>query len=116
MTRTVLVADDEEFIVDLLATLLEDEGYTALRAYDGEQALALARRHQPHLIITDIMMPKMSGTELAARIRALGNPLGRVPIVLMSAVSGVALPCGALYLAKPFNIDHVLALVARLTG
>ncbi|HET8628297.1 MAG TPA: response regulator [Thermomicrobiales bacterium] len=116
MTKKILIADDEEFIVDLLATLLEDEGFATLRAYDGEQALALARRHEPHLIITDIMMPKMSGTELAARIREQGNSLSQTPIILMSAVSGVTLPGGALYLAKPFNIDHVLNLVSRLTA
>ena len=57
MSAKILIADDEEFIVDLLATLLEDEGFTVLRAYDGAQALAIAERERPDLILSDVMMP-----------------------------------------------------------
>lgn len=114
MTKTILIADDEEFIVDLLATLLEDEGYTIARAYDGEQALAQAQHDSPNLIITDIMMPKMSGIELARRIRAWETEGRQTPIILMSAVTNaVAIP-NTIYLPKPFDIDHVLELVNRL--
>ena len=115
MTRTILIVDDEEFIVDLLATLLEDEQYRVLRAYDGEQALEAARRERPELIITDIMMPKLSGTDLAARLRAEEEETGEAtPIILMSAVrSPIAVP-NTIYLPKPFDIDHVLELVTLL--
>jgi DNA-binding response OmpR family regulator len=115
MTKTILIADDEEFIVDLLATLLEDEHYRVLRAYDGEQALLAARRERPELIITDIMMPKLSGTDLAARLRADEEESGEAtPIILMSAVrSPIAVP-NTIYLPKPFDIDHVLELVTLL--
>ena len=114
MTKTILIADDEEFIVDLLATLLEDEHYRVLRAYDGEQALRAAQRENPQLIITDIMMPRMSGTELAARLRAQEQDDASTPIILMSAVrSSVAIP-NTIYLPKPFDIDHVLELVTLL--
>lgn len=114
MTKTILIVDDEEFIVDLLATLLEDEQYRVLRAYDGEQALRAARRERPELIITDIMMPKMSGTELAARLRAEEDGISTTPIILMSAVrSPIAVP-NTIYLPKPFDIDHVLELVTLL--
>ncbi len=114
MSITILVVDDEVFIVDLLATLLEDEGYTVLRAYDGEQGLAVATQSHPHLIITDIMMPKMSGTELATRVRAQLNGAAAIPIVLMSAVNAsVSLP-NTTYLPKPFDIDRVLDLVKEL--
>jgi len=113
MTRTILIADDEEFIVDLLATLLEDEHYRVLRAYDGEQALLAARRERPELIITDIMMPRMSGTELAAHLRA--HEEGETtPIILMSAVRSPITVPNTIYLSKPFDIDHVLELVALL--
>jgi DNA-binding response OmpR family regulator len=115
MTKTILIADDEEFIVDLLATLLEDEHYRVLRAYDGEQALQAARMERPELIITDIMMPKLSGTDLAARLRAEEEESGEAtPIILMSAVrSPIAVP-NTIYLPKPFDIDHVLELVTLL--
>ena len=112
MTKTILIADDEEFIVDLLATLLEDEHYRVLRAYDGEQALQAAKRENPQLIITDIMMPRMSGTELATRLRTQEQT--DVPIILMSAVrSPIAIP-NTIYLPKPFDIEHVLELVSLL--
>ncbi len=114
MTKTILIADDEEFIVDLLATLLEDEHYRVLRAYDGEQALQAAQRERPELIITDIMMPKMSGTDVATRLRAEEQGGAATPIILMSAVrSPIAVP-NTIYLPKPFDIDHVLELVTLL--
>jgi DNA-binding response OmpR family regulator len=102
MTKTILIADDEELIVDSLATLLEDEHYRVLRAYDGEQALAAARRERPEPIITDIMMPRMSGTELAAQ-----EPSETTPIVLMSAVRSLVTVPNTIYLPKPFDIDRV---------
>jgi CheY-like chemotaxis protein len=112
MTKTILIADDEEFIVDLLATLLEDEHYRVLRAYDGEQALQAAQRENPQLIITDIMMPRMSGAELASHLRTQEQT--DVPIILMSAVrSPIAIP-NTIYLPKPFDIEHVLELVTLL--
>ncbi len=113
MTKTILIADDEEFIVDLLATLLEDEHYQVLRAYDGEQALLAAQRERPELIITDIMMPRMSGTELAARLRAQEES-ELTPIILMSAVRSPITVPNTIYLPKPFDIDHVLELVMLL--
>lgn len=114
MSKTILIADDEEFIVDLLATLLEEEEYRILRAYDGEQALAAIQREQPQLIITDIMMPKMSGTELATRLRAQEKDDYHTPIILMSAVSSPLTIPNTIYLPKPFDIDHVLELVTLL--
>ena len=114
MNKTIVVADDEEFIVDLLATLLEDEHYRVVRAYDGEQALRAIERERPQLIITDIMMPKLSGTELAVRVRAREEQAAPTPIILMSAVKQpVAIP-NTIYLPKPFDIDHVLDLVSLL--
>lgn len=114
MTKTILIVDDEEFIVDLLATLLEDEQYRVLRAYDGEQALQAALRERPELIITDIMMPKMSGTDLAARLRSEEHGGAATPIILMSAVRSPIVVPNTIYLPKPFDIDHVLELVTLL--
>jgi CheY-like chemotaxis protein len=116
MARTILIADDEEFIVDLLATLLEDEQYCVLRAYDGEEALRTAEREHPHLIITDVMMPKMTGTDLVRHIRAHEVEQTKTPIILMSAVRQPPTFPDTHYLAKPFDIDQVLTLVERLIG
>lgn len=114
MTGRILIADDEEFIVDLLATLLEDEGYAVLRAYDGEQALKTVQRERPELVISDIMMPKMSGIELATHLRAQEHNHKQTPIILMSAVSSATTIPNTIYLPKPFDIDHVLELVKLL--
>jgi CheY-like chemotaxis protein len=116
MTRTILIADDEEFIVDLLATLLEDEQYRVLRAYDGEQALQAVRGEHPDLIITDVMMPKLTGTDLARRVRAEGVDRVMTPIILMSAVQHPPAIPDTHYLAKPFDIEQVLNLVEHLLG
>lgn len=115
MAKTVVVADDEEFIVDLLATLLEDEGYTVVRAYDGEQALQAAREGHVDLIMTDNMMPKLSGTEMARMLRAESQS-SDPPIIVMSAVHPATRVSGVTFLAKPFDIDRVLDLVASLTS
>ena len=114
MTSTILIADDEEFIVDLLATLLEDEHYRVLRAYDGEQALQLMERERPQLLITDVMMPKLTGSELALRIRHGEGDLAQTPIIVMSAVRPSTMIPQTSYLAKPFDIDQVLLMVAQL--
>jgi CheY-like chemotaxis protein len=115
MPTRILVADDEEFIVDLLATLLEDEGHTVFRAYDGVAALAIAVRERPTLILSDVMMPHLTGLELVARLRAWEDGSGP-PVILLSAVASPLspLPPRTMFIAKPFDLDAVLAAVAAL--
>ena len=117
MPPKILVADDEQPIVDILAMVLEDAGYTVLRASDGAAARALVEREAPDLIISDIMMPHVSGVELARWVRR--RPDGSdVPIVLLSAVrpaTPVTPPADA-FLPKPFDLDDVVALVARFAS
>ena len=112
MAGTILVADDDDTILGLVAYLLEDEGYRVLRASDGAEALACAQREDPDLIVTDIMMPRLTGVELVARLRAM--PALSVPVIFMSAVAcPVALPPRTAYLAKPFEIAALLDLVVE---
>ncbi|CAA9528765.1 MAG: hypothetical protein AVDCRST_MAG73-734 [uncultured Thermomicrobiales bacterium] len=107
----VLVADDEPHIVDLLALLLEDEGYIVLRAYDGEQAWDLALQARPDLVISDVMMPRLGGPGLFRRLRGTRG-FDRTPVILMSAVPSSATEKGAQFIAKPFDIERVVDLVA----
>ncbi len=80
----ILVADDESPIVDLLRDLLEEGGHTVLSASDGREALALARRERPDLVISDVMMPFIDGAQLARLLQ--GDPLTHgVVVILMSA-------------------------------
>lgn len=67
--RVVLVVDDERVIADTLTAILKNAGYAATAAYDGESALEMARIVPPELLLTDVMMPGMSGVKLAIAVR-----------------------------------------------
>jgi CheY-like chemotaxis protein len=111
----VLVADDEIPLVELLVALVIEAGHQALFAYNGQDALLLVQRERPALVLSDVMMPLMTGTELLAAIRA-DPALARTPVVLMSAAKPVAAISDAdHYLPKPFDLPTVEALIARLT-
>jgi DNA-binding response OmpR family regulator len=109
---TVLVADDETYIVDFVSILLEDEGFRVIRAYDGEQAWRLAQSEHPDLLISDVMMPRLSGLELLHRIRSSQNGLASTPVILMSAVVRDAPTVDAAFLPKPFDIERMLDAVS----
>ncbi len=111
--RTVLVVDDERNIVELLRMYLEKEGFAVLAAGDGEAALALHQRHDPDLVILDLMLPRMDGFDVCRELRRRGD----TPILILTARSDdvdaiVGLELGADdYVTKPF---HPRALVARV--
>ena len=69
MTQCILVVDDDREIVNAIAILLEKEGYQVLKAYDGLQALDLLATRPVHLILMDVMMPKLDGLSAILRIR-----------------------------------------------
>lgn len=109
----VLVVDDEPHIGALLADLLTEEGYTVEVARDGQEALELINHGlRPSLVIADLMMPRLTGAELAAALRARRS--AAPPIALMSGdhsslnrVDGVVAK-----LPKPFPVRAVLDLLA----
>jgi PAS domain S-box-containing protein len=83
-TRTVLVVDDDPKAVEVIATFLPTPAYAVIRAYAGSEALALAERLQPDLILLDLMMPEMSGFEVAEALQS--NPVtARIPILVLTA-------------------------------
>lgn len=116
-TRTVLVVDDDPYIREALAEVLEDEGYPVATAADGEEALErLAGAPAPALILLDLRMPGMSGWEL--RRRLLADPsLAGIPVVLLSADSRLeeaqAVLGAAGSLRKPPSLEDLLAAVGR---
>lgn len=115
----VLVVDDTPDMRRYLVSLLEPD-YEVHTAEDGEQGLEMARQLAPDLIISDVMMPRMSGEELCLMIRQDSGPLSRTPIVLVTARADVqgkltGLEGGADdYLFKPFHIDEFAARVRNL--
>jgi DNA-binding response OmpR family regulator len=117
----VLCADDDRDILALLALRLERAGYRVAQAVDGEQALSLARELRPAVLVLDVMMPRMSGTEVVAALRADPATAG-LRVVLLSARAQEAdvargLDAGAdAYLAKPFQAPELIDLVRRLAA
>lgn len=113
MPSTVLVADDEKNIVQLIKLYLINEGFLVETAQDGQEALDKARRSRPDLVILDIMMPRLDGLEVCRRIRKESN----VPIIMLTARTDdvdkvVGLELGADdYVTKPFNPRELVARV-----
>jgi CheY-like chemotaxis protein len=111
MTATILVADDEIPIAELLADLLEEVGYRVILAYNGADALHLLEHERPDLLVTDNMMPRLSGMQLIAHIQQ-HNTLA-IPVILMSAVRPEPQPTVP-FVPKPFDLNDMLDLVAKL--
>ena len=111
--KNILVCDDDKEIVDAIEIYLQQEGYHILKAYDGEQALDMLKNNEVHLLIIDIMMPRLDGIRATLKIRESSS----IPIIILSAKSEDAdkilgLNVGADdYVTKPFN---PLELVARV--
>jgi CheY-like chemotaxis protein len=114
---TILVVDDEIIILEMLQDVLEEEGYQVVTAGDGHAGLARLAEAQPHLVLSDVMMPGMDGRELCLQLHS--DPRYRsIPIVLMSA----ALPPRrndyryAAFIPKPFDLDFLMATISRIIG
>ena len=107
------MCDDERDIVSALRIYLEPEGYRVLEAYNGQEALDVLSREQVHLVLLDIMMPKLDGISTIARLRETSN----VPVIMLTAKSEdtdkvLGLNIGADdYITKPFNPLEVIARV-----
>jgi CheY-like chemotaxis protein len=115
MSELILVVDDEESLCELMAEILANE-YQVLKAYDGKEALEMARQHKPDLILSDVMMPHMSGVELLKAIRA-DPELKDTPVVLLSAAPSQYIAREAeAFVKKPFELDVLENVVAEITG
>jgi len=116
----ILIVDDEEPIVDLLAAFVTDLGLTPLVAQNGQQALWLARERWPALIITDLMMPILSGADLIMALREEAAAHGRAspPIVLLTAGSTRAISHlhVDVILFKPFDLGKLEQVLHQLLG
>ncbi len=117
----ILIVDDEISIAETLAEFVVDLGYTPLVAYNGQQALALAREHWPVLVMTDLMMPLLNGAGLirALRAEAEANKRAFPSVMLLSAVvrgSMLAdLDVDAI-VPKPFDLEYLEQVVHKLLG
>jgi DNA-binding response OmpR family regulator len=113
MTNTIMVVDDEPRIVSVIESYLAQYGYRVIKSYNGEEALLLAEREKPDLIILDIMMPKMDGYEFLRQHRKRAN----TPIIFLTAkvededkVLGLELGADD-YMVKPFRPRELMARI-----
>jgi CheY-like chemotaxis protein len=117
--KRILICDDDPAILRVLQVNLEVEGYTTLLAHHGEEALEVAARENPDLIILDIMMPRLDGYQTCERLKN-DEMLKDIPVVFLSAKAqqsdidkgktyGVAD-----YLTKPFDPDVLVETIERL--
>ncbi|MFB2916972.1 MULTISPECIES: response regulator [Aerosakkonema] len=119
MPLIIVVADDDLAIRLFVSEYLEMYGYSAIAAEDGQEALEFVEAYHPHLLITDIMMPRMDGYELVRQVRQ--RPEFRLlPVILLTErrsteerIRGYELGCD-LYLPKPFEINELGAIVRNL--
>ena len=109
----ILICDVETAIQETLSLYLEAEGFTHSSAYDGEQALSMIQSEQPDLVILDLMMPKMSGTDVCREVRKTSS----VPIIMLTAkgeeidrILGLELGADD-YIVKPFSPREVVARI-----
>jgi len=121
LTARVLVVDDEPDLLELVRINLAQSGYTVETAASGSDALAALRRAPPDVMILDLMLPDLSGTELCARVRA-DQRLAALPIIMLTAKSEeidrvVGLELGADdYVTKPFSPRELALRVRAPTG
>lgn len=119
MSKTILIADDEPNIRQLVAFTLRRRGYTIVEAEDGSTALALIRQESPDLAVLDVMMPGLTGIAVVQQL-AVDPATAGIPVILLSAKGqGVeieeGLASGArLYLVKPFSPRELADRVAEV--
>lgn len=114
--KSILVVDDERDLVELISINLQKAGYDVTKAFTGRQGMHAAAQHVPDLVLLDVMLPEISGTEVASRLRT-SAATASVPIIMLSAKSEevdqiVGLTVGADdYVTKPFSMKVLLARI-----
>lgn len=121
MSKKVLIVDDERDIVETLRFILECENLDCVVAYDGEEALNLAKTQNPDLIILDVMLPKINGYKVC-RLLKFDTKYKHIPILMVTAKTQeedkiIGEETGANeYITKPFDIETLTKLVKKYLG
>lgn len=122
MGKKILVVDDEPDVVTYLCAVLRDNGYEAIEAYDGEEALAKIKADRPDLVTLDITMPEMTGVKAYRKMKE-DDTLCTIPVVIVTGVthdfkqfisSRKQVPPPDGYLEKPVTPEALLTEVGRL--
>ncbi len=116
MTKKILLADDDTEMQEMLAALLETEGYKVIKAGDGEEAVEVAKKELPSLIMLDIHMPRMDGLTACRAIKT-DKVIKSIPVVMLTVEGSVreiqqAIDYGAkTYITKPSSREEILKVV-----
>jgi len=119
MTRKILIADDDTDMLELLGAMLESEGYTVVKAENGQEAVEMARKELPALVMLDIHMPKMDGLTACKEIKS-DQVTRNVPVVMLTVEGSMheiqqAISYGAkTYITKPSSKDEILKVVKSI--
>ena len=121
MPKTVLICDDEAYILESVKYVVQKEGYTVITADDGEKALALAREHKPDVMFLDVEMPKKTGYEVSATLKA--EPETRQIYIIMLTARGQAADEKKgyesqvnEYITKPFSPRKLIKRLHEILG
>jgi CheY-like chemotaxis protein len=114
----ILVVDDDDDVRNMLCLVLQHDGYPAVGAADGQEALDRMRGDTPALVFVDLMMPRMDGTTLIRRMAA-DRALADIPVAIMSGQRSVPQEVrghATAHLVKPVELDDILGIVSRIAG
>lgn len=115
--KSILIVEDEFDVQQVVADVLRDEGYEVRVCGDGREALETLHEHRPDVVLMDVMLPLISGTQVLEVMRKSAE-LEAIPVILMSEAPPRArepLPWQG-FLKKPFRLEHLLTVVARVCG
>ncbi|MEX2599478.1 MAG: response regulator [Dehalococcoidia bacterium] len=115
-TQTIVVADDEQSLLQILSRMLSRSGFHVVTALNGRQAMDKVKALHPSVLLTDMFMPEMNGAELCQSLKSKQETKGTA-IIMMSSAPRLDIPeCGAdRFLAKPFALDALLHEIQSLT-
>lgn len=112
--KKILIIDDESDLVEMVSMRLRASGFEVVAAYDGEEGLRAAGRERPDLILLDLVLPKIRGEEIRARLRR-DPELAGIPVILLTAKAQGSEPSGGdPFVRKPFDPQTLLGAIRDL--
>ena len=120
--KKILVVDDDPHINELVSALLSARGFGVMSAASGEDAVKMAKAKTPDLVVLDLLLPRMDGWEVCKILRSAGAKTGKVPILILSALSRFDSVVSdqelirVSFFSKPFETSELVAEAERLLG
>lgn len=118
MAKKILIVDDEPDMMSIARFRLEKAGYKVISAVNGREALEMTAKEQPDLVLLDLKLPLLSGTDVCLQLRKY-DKLKNIPVILFTAstdkITDKVMACGAQdYIIKPFNAEELIGKIKKL--